>query len=105
MDGMLSQEEINALLGGADAGSGSEDTASANSDVMLSPEESDALGEIANISMGTAATTLSVLTNNRVDITTPTVTYTTMEELAEKQVTPVCLFIFRTGLVWKAKTC
>ena len=45
MDGMLSQEEINALLGGADAGSGSEDTASANSDVMLSPEESDALGE------------------------------------------------------------
>lgn len=103
MDGMLSQEEINALLGGADAGSGSEDTASANSDVMLSPEESDALGEIANISMGTAATTLSVLTNNRVDITTPTVTYTTMEELAEKQVTP-CVFIYisyRVGLEGK----
>lgn len=103
MDGMLSQEEINALLGGADAGSGSEDTTGANSDVMLSPEESDALGEIANISMGTAATTLSVLTNNRVDITTPTVTYTTMEELAEKQVTP-CVFIYisyRVGLEGK----
>lgn len=103
MDGMLSQEEINALLGSADAGSGSEGTTGANSDVMLSPEESDALGEIANISMGTAATTLSVLTNNRVDITTPTVTYTTMEELAEKQVTP-CVFIYisyRVGLEGK----
>lgn len=103
MDGMLSQEEINALLGSADAGSGSEDTTGANSDVMLSPEESDALGEIANISMGTAATTLSVLTNNRVDITTPTVTYTTMEELAEKLVTP-CVFIYisyRVGLEGK----
>ena len=103
MDGMLSQEEINALLGGADAGSGTEDTTSANSDVMLTPEESDALGEIANISMGTAATTLSVLTNNRVDITTPTVTYTTMEELADRQVTP-CVFIYisyRVGLEGK----
>lgn len=100
MDGMLSQEEINALLGGADTGSGTEDAISANSADMLTPEESDALGEIANISMGTAATTLSVLVNNRVDITTPTVSYTTMEELAERQVTP-CVFIYisyRVGL-------
>lgn len=100
MDGMLSQEEINALLGGADTGSGTEDATSANSADMLTPEESDALGEIANISMGTAATTLSVLVNNRVDITTPTVSYTTMEELAERQVTP-CVFIYisyRVGL-------
>lgn len=100
MDGMLSQEEINALLGGADTGSGTEDAASANSADMLTLEESDALGEIANISMGTAATTLSVLVNNRVDITTPTVSYTTMEELAERQVTP-CVFIYisyRVGL-------
>ena len=102
MDGMLSQEEINALLGGADTGSGTEDatSASANSADMLTPEETDALGEIANISMGTAATTLSVLVNNRVDITTPTVSYITMEELAERQVTP-CVFIYisyRVGL-------
>lgn len=103
MDGMLSQEEINALLGGADTESGTEDTTSANSEALLTPEESDALGEIANISMGTAATTLSVLTNNRVDITTPTVSYTTMEELAERQVTP-CVFIYisyRVGLEGK----
>lgn len=100
MDGMLSQEEINALLGGADTGSGTEDATNANSADMLTPEESDALGEIANISMGTAATTLSVLVNNRVDITTPTVSYTTMEELADRQETP-CVFIYisyRVGL-------
>lgn len=108
MDGMLSQEEINALLGGADSadgGSAAESDAPISSgDVpesdKLTPEEVDALGEIANISMGTAATTLSILVNNRVDITTPSVSYTTMEELAEKQDTP-CVFIYisyRAGL-------
>lgn len=107
MDGMLSQEEINALLGGADSdnsGNATESAPVSSSGVpesdRLTPEEADALGEIANISMGTAATTLSILVNNRVDITTPSVTYTTMEELAEKQDTP-CVFIYisyRAGL-------
>ena len=109
MDGMLSQEEINALLGGMDAEDGSADAGSeqastASLDVpesdMLTPEESDALGEIANISMGTAATTLSILVNNRVDITTPTVSYTNMDLLAEQMTAP-CVFIYisyRAGL-------
>lgn len=35
--------------------------------------EADTLGEICNISMGSAATTLSLLLNNKVDITTPTI--------------------------------
>lgn len=99
MDGMLSQEEINALLGAAE--SDSEDTtaesaqpsAAGSDSEMLTPEETDALGEIANISMGTAATTLSVLVNNRVNITTPTVSYTTLEELAEQCEAPV-VFIY-----------
>lgn len=107
MDGMLSQEEINALLGGADSedsGNAAESAPVSSTDVpesdRLTPEEADALGEIANISMGTSATTLSILVNNRVDITTPSVSYTTMEELAEKQDTP-CVFIYisyRVGL-------
>jgi flagellar motor switch protein FliN/FliY len=108
MDGMLSQEEINALLGSMDTeeeSSGSESAMSVEPlDVpeseMLTPEESDALGEIANISMGTAATTLSVLVNNRVDITTPRVSYTSLDRLAEQQETP-CVFIYisyRAGL-------
>ena len=94
MDGMLSQEEINALLGSMET-SGSPDDIPADDtqssvpvsdSEMLTPEETDGLGEIANISMGTAATTLSILVNNRVDITTPTVSYTTMEELSEQKV-------------------
>lgn len=109
MDGMLSQEEINALLGGMDADAAPEEEATTENaqtsvDVsgseMLTPEETDGLGEIANISMGTAATTLSILVNNRVDITTPSVDYTTMEELAEKKGAPV-VFIYisyRAGL-------
>ena len=109
MDGMLSQEEINALLGSMEAEASSDDTGSdavsadvAESD-MLTPEEADALGEVANISMGTAATTLSILVNNRVDITTPSVSYTTLDELAEENDAP-CVFIYisyRAGLEGK----
>lgn len=108
MDGMLSQEEINALLGSMDEGSDSdvelaEDTQASvavSDSEKLTPEEADGLGEIANISMGTAATTLSILVNNRVDITTPSVSYTTMEELSEKKGTPVVFIYisFRAGL-------
>ncbi|MDD3149654.1 MAG: flagellar motor switch phosphatase FliY [Candidatus Gastranaerophilales bacterium] len=39
----------------------------------LTEQEADALGELCNISMGAAATTLSTLLNNKVEITTPTV--------------------------------
>ncbi len=111
MDGMLSQEEINALLGGADsepdadAAAGADvSTASAGSEAgaeeHLTSEEGDALGEIANISMGTAATTLSVLLNNRVEITTPALSYVTVDDLKERNQAP-CVFVYiayRTGL-------
>lgn len=109
MDGMLSQEEINALLGGADSEPDADAAASAGTDVSsasasseerLSPEEGDALGEIANISMGTAATTLSVLLNNRVEITTPALSYVTVDDLKERNQAP-CVFVYiayRTGL-------
>jgi flagellar motor switch protein FliN/FliY len=40
---------------------------------VLTPEESDALGEIGNICMGTSATTLSTLLGKTVSITTPRV--------------------------------
>ena len=40
---------------------------------LLTQEQRDVLGEIANISMGNAATTLSMMVNRRVDITTPRV--------------------------------
>lgn len=83
MDGMLSQEEIDALTGG-----GAVNTA----EQPLTDAERDAVGEIANINMGTAATTLSTLLNTKVTITTPQVSYVTMDDLSEQYDRP-CVFI------------
>lgn len=87
MDGMLSQEEINALLNGM--GSDGEDTVDTE---QLTEEEKDAIGEISNISMGTAATTLFSLVNQRVVITTPVVEYATWEDIVNSYDKP-CVFI------------
>jgi flagellar motor switch protein FliN len=67
-DGMLSQDEIDALLQGV----GGNDDIPALEDI-LSPLEQDALGEIGNISFGSSATALSMLLNQKVEITTPSV--------------------------------
>ena len=94
MDGMLSQEEINALLGGMgeDGGSDSSDTQAGAGSVPLSSEEKDAIGEISNISMGTAATTLSTLPNQKVLITTPNVSIANWEDISQSYDRP-CVFI------------
>ena len=42
-------------------------------DNILTGEQIDTIGEIANISMGNSATTLSLMVNRKVDITTPNV--------------------------------
>lgn len=100
MDGMLSQEEINALLGSIDTiDSSANGTASSSSD-SLTVDEKDAVGEISNISMGTAATTLSTLVNNKVVITTPVVSYSTWDSLSQEIGKP-CVFIqisYKEGL-------
>lgn len=94
MDGMLSQEEINALLGGMgeDSGSDSSDTQASEGMEPLSGEEKDAIGEISNISMGTAATTLSTLLNQRVNITTPNVSIANWSDISQSYDRP-CVFI------------
>lgn len=94
MDGMLSQEEINALLGGMgeDSGSDSSATQTLEGNEPLSGEEKDAIGEISNISMGTAATTLSTLLNQRVNITTPNVSIANWNDISESYDRP-CVFI------------
>ena len=84
MDGMLSQEEINALLNEPD-GSGA-------GEQPLSDVEKDAIGEVANISMGTAATTLFSLVNQKVDISTPVVSFATWEDIVAAYERP-CVFI------------
>ncbi|MBR1597458.1 MAG: flagellar motor switch phosphatase FliY [Lachnospiraceae bacterium] len=93
MDGMLSQEEINALLGnmGDDSAPADSSESSAGGDT-LTPEEIDAIGEISNICMGTAATTLYSLVNQKVTITTPSVSISTWDELVSDYEKP-CVFI------------
>lgn len=93
-DDMLSQDEINELLKGVNL-DGDDDFTDANDsnpplddeiDVndYVSPIEQDALGEIGNISFGSAATALSTLLNQKVDITTPQVSVV-RRELLDKE--------------------
>ena len=85
-DEMISQEEIDALLkGGGDTPSAEAETEAAPAapaaEDPLSDMQKDALGEIGNISMGSAATTLSVLLGHKVSITTPSVSMSTMNSI------------------------
>jgi flagellar motor switch protein FliN len=61
MSEQLTQEQIDALTNGA------------NLNNMLTSFEIDTVGELGNISMGSGATTLSLILNKAVNITTPTV--------------------------------
>ena len=96
MDGMLSQDEINALLNGVDlsADSGAADTATATAAAGedLTDIEKDAIGEVANISMGTSATTLFSLVNRKVNITTPVVEMCNWQDVLNDYERP-CVFI------------
>jgi flagellar motor switch protein FliN/FliY len=74
--GFLSQEEIDALLNGGESKGEAKEEATELSDV-----EKDLLGEVGNISMGSASTALSTIINQPVNITTPVVTVTTLNEL------------------------
>ena len=75
-NGFLSQEEIDALLNGGDSSSAPQEE-----EEILTDVEKDLLGEVGNISMGSASTALSQIINQQVNITTPVVTITTLEEL------------------------
>ncbi len=71
-DGMLSQDEIDALLKVGEEEDEMDNQAKDSIDSLnsLSTIEIDTLGEIGNISFGSSATTLSTLLNQKVDITT-----------------------------------
>ena len=89
MDGVLSQEEISALLA---KDQGSADKSTDSSTGILSDSDKDAIGEVANISMGTAATTLSSLVNRKVEISTPVVDMAQWEDVVAAYERP-CVFI------------
>ena len=96
--GMLSQDEINALLSGMlDAGEpASEESPAVEEEPvdenLLTDVEKDAIGEVANISMGSSATTLFSLVNRKVNITTPVVTLAKWKKVIEDYSRP-CVFI------------
>ncbi len=91
-DGILSQEEIDALLrGDTEAPQASSFPEVAEEDAITEMER-DALGELGNIAMGTAATTLSSLLHHKVSITTPQVMVATSERLQADYPVP-CLLI------------
>lgn len=93
MDEMLSQDEISALLNGMDLSKDADATGSSPVDEsLLSADARDAIGEIANISMGSSATTLFSLVNMKVDITTPVVTMANWETVVADYERP-CVFI------------
>ncbi|WP_026651277.1 flagellar motor switch phosphatase FliY [Butyrivibrio proteoclasticus] len=118
MDGMLSQDEINALLAGMDNSGGGDAPADVPADAggdaaeapaeaaaatppvgggaidesLLTDAEKDAIGEVANISMGSSATTLYSLVNQKVNITTPQVELANWENVINNYERP-CVFI------------
>ncbi|MDO4204724.1 MAG: flagellar motor switch phosphatase FliY [Selenomonadaceae bacterium] len=90
MSDSISQEEIDALLNGGSLGASTPEPAAeasgsvaAPDQTLLSDMEKDALGEIGNISMGSAATTMSVLLGHKVSITTPRVSLYTLGMIKE----------------------
>jgi len=111
---MLSQAEIDALLRGnfsdTDSSTDNEDVPDPvpespsrsvdQFDALLDESERDALGEIGNISMGSASTTLSELLRQKVTITSPKVVVMTQRELFESFRVPyiVIQVEFKAGL-------
>lgn len=79
----LSQEEIDALLKQTESISSGEPVVQTVDD-YLTPLEQDALGEIGNITFGSAATALSTLLGNKVEITTPKISIIKRSEFEQE---------------------
>lgn len=104
-DGVLSQEEIDALLRSdamaQEAGDEPElaaaapaavtETAAPESAAMLTEAECDAISEVGNIVMGSAATALSTLLGKKVEITAPRLEITTLEQIRHDYPLPYLL--------------
>jgi len=81
-EGDLSRQETEAL----------ESTGKEGKGALLTDAEKDMLGEVGNISMSTAATALSKILSEKVSITTPQVSITTLSEVKESMTIPNVVF-------------
>ncbi len=86
-NGFLSQEEIDSLLNGGITAN-NETVSEENIEDLITDMDKDLLGEIGNISMGSASTALSQIINQPVNITTPVVSITTLKNLKKEFVIP-----------------
>lgn len=95
MSEALSQEEIDKLM------SGNSSTPAEEPIEEISKNQKDIIGEVGNISMSQAATTLSTNLNHEVKITTPRVSTTTFKKIIEESVTPkvATTVEFKEGLI------
>ncbi len=86
-NGFLSQDEIDSLLNGGDKDETQEQSQKNVSNEVkesqVTDTEIDLLGEIGNISMGSASTALSTIISNAVNITTPQVRVIKLRELKD----------------------
>ncbi len=91
-ENFLSQDEIDALLGNNEV---------VEEEYTLGEIEKDIIGEVGNISMSTAATTLSSILNRQVMITTPRVSWIPFDEIIKECNIPkvVANIEFKHGLV------
>lgn len=89
-ENFLSQDEIDALLG----------KNSKKNEFVLGEVEKDIIGEVGNISMSTAATTLSSILNQKVLITTPRVSWIQFKQIVDELEIPkvVAGIEFKAGL-------
>lgn len=128
MSDVISQEEINALLesnlnqeekpkkskSGRKKASPKEETSeiTINTDeqeelIVLTELERDIIGEVGNISMGSASTALSDMIGKKVSITTPVVSVTTLKKMRESfEIPNVAVEItYVTGIAGKNVLC
>ncbi|WP_313468938.1 flagellar motor switch phosphatase FliY [Carnobacterium sp.] len=89
----LSQEEIDAMLNA--------NTPTENTSETITQDQTDIIGEVGNISMSQAATTLSSILSHRVMITTPRVSCLKFQQIIDESTTPkvVTTIEFKKGLL------
>lgn len=75
-------------------------TGQGDSNLILSPMETDAIGEVMNISMGSAATAISQMLDKQVEITTPKVTVSKLSDINYDQYEPALLvkIVYTSGI-------
>lgn len=89
-DGVMTQAELDALLSAHSAAQPTHDPLDINA--YLTSLQQDALAEVSNISMGSAATALSTLVNGKVRITVPTLYMSTPSAITESYPEP-CIVV------------